>query len=84
MSNVYFYFCAQCANYLSNDEIEDMPIMQETAMFSGAGVLRSQYHLSMDKTLEGETWFTCECCKARCFSERQLYAGTKIQEGAPS
>ena len=80
MSNtVYFYFCAQCANYVSNDEIEDMPIMKETAMFSGVGVLTRDYHLSAAKELPGETWFTCECCKARCFGERHLYAGKPIQ-----
>lgn len=78
-SNVYFYFCLSCRNYISNDEIDDMPIMQETAMFSGFAVLSRDYQLSFDKTLPGETWFTCECCRARCFSERYLYAGKPIQ-----
>lgn len=79
MSNVYFYFCSQCANYISNDEIEDMSVPKEVAMYSGFGVLSRDYHLSAYKVSDGETWFTCECCKARCFGERHMYAGTPIQ-----
>lgn len=74
MSNVYFYFCARCANYVTNDEIEDMPIEQETAMFSGIARIRAAYYLTHTSAVDREMSFKCECCGTRCFGDRHAYA----------
>ena len=74
---INFELCATCANYISNDEIEEMPIEHETAMFSGYALLNSAHGLlSMAEIVEGENSFRCECCKVRAFGEKFIFAGS--------
>lgn len=55
---ITFELCATCANYITNDEIEDMPIERETAMFSGYGAIKLAHGLlSMAEIVEGENSF---------------------------
>lgn len=77
---VNFIFCASCALYVSNDEIDDLPIEKETAMFSGIAQIRAAYYLSADKSPEGETYFKCECCRYQVFGERHAYSAQPRQE----
>lgn len=74
---ITFELRATCANYITNDEIEDMPIERETAMFSGYGAIKLAHGLlSMAEIVEGENSFRCECCKVRAFGEKFIFAGS--------
>lgn len=69
--------CTTCANYIANDEIEDMPIERETAMLSGYGIIKLAHGpLSMAEIVGGENSFRCECCKVRAFGEKFMFAGS--------
>lgn len=74
---ITFELCTTCANYIANDEIEDMSIERETAMFSGYGIIKLAHGpLSMAEIVEGENSFRCECCKVRAFGEKFIFAGS--------
>lgn len=79
-NTVYFYFCTACRNYQANADLDAHTPAHEAAIIAGDERLSSQYQLSFYRDL-GETMFTCECCKARTFGERHMYAGKPRTQG---
>lgn len=80
MSNVYFYICNSCRDHISNDDLSGVSnASHESAILAGAARLSEKYALSF-YNVSADQSFKCECCLIRNHGDRNMYAGTPIQE----